>query len=219
MNIFATSSDPKQSAIWLDDKRLNKMVTESAQIICTVLAGDGVKRLPFKPTHEHHPIVKWADNTPQNLYWLSQHHVFLYGEWLYRFEKSHASGLKPEILSEIAPAKPPKTFQNSAKNDSRMLDFTWCDDVHLAYRMYLTARWINDSRPPRWTKRREPDWRMQCGEDHYFDLCRRALQNIQRSSTEEIVCPRCGDEINCKDKGRLISIRCKTPGCIVWDPI
>lgn len=213
MNIFATSSDPKQSAMWLDDKRVNKMITESAQIICTVLAGDSIEDLPFKSTHEHHPIVLWAGSTPQNLYWLSQHHVFLYGEWVHRFDKPHASGLKPKVLSHIPQAKPPKTFQNSAKNTSRGLDFTWCADVHLAYRMYMTARWINDTRAPKWTKRHEPDWRLHCGEEGYFDLCKRAILK------KDNICPRCGDEMISSGKGRLTSVRCKTSDCILWEPI
>lgn len=213
MNIFATSSDPKQSAMWLDDKRVNKMITESAQIICTVLAGDGIKNLPFKSTHEHHPVVLWAGDTPQNLNWLLQHHIALAVEWEHRFDKTHASGLRPGFIAHIPPAKQPQTFQNSAKNTSRNLDFTWCDDVHLAYRMYLSARWLNDTRPPKWTKRFEPDWKLHCGEEGYFDLCKRAIKK------EDNICPRCGDEMTIEGKGRLKSVRCKTSGCILWEPI
>lgn len=213
MNIFATSPDPKQSAIWLDDKRVNKMITESAQIICTVLAADGVKDLPFKPTHAHHPIVKWAGDTPANLWWTLQHHHALHGEWTYRFGKLHASGLSFKTAESIHQAKFPKAFQNSAKNESRGLDFTWCDDVHLAYRMYMTARWINDTRIPKWTKRSQPDWRLNCGEEGYFDLCKRAIQK------RDNLCPRCGDELVFSGKGRLSSVQCKTSNCILWEPI
>ena len=87
MNLFATSPDPVTSAQWLDSKRVNKMLTESAQIICTVLASDRIKGLPFKPTHGHHPIVKWAGDTHSNLWWTVQHHIALHDEWLYRSEE------------------------------------------------------------------------------------------------------------------------------------
>ena len=132
MQLFVTSEDPLACAIWLDDKRLNKIITESAQILCTVLADDGIKNLPFKPTHAHHPIVKWAGDTDANLNWTADYHRALHQEWQYRFGKTHGSGMSTLHLASVRNTKPPKTFQNSAKNDLRELDFTWVEDTQLA---------------------------------------------------------------------------------------
>lgn len=221
MNLFATSPCPKQSAIWLDDKRVNKMLTESAQILCTVLHADGIKNLPFKPTHQSHPVVRWSGDTDANLYWVAQHHTFLFGEWVHRFGKSHASGLSPAVLSHIRNTKSPQTFQNSAKNDSRGLDFTWCDDVHKAYQMYMTARWVNDTLKPKWTKRCIPNWCFDAGDSGYFDLCKRAADLIIKQKIDgEVACPRCGENLKYQGhKKTLIRLECPTPNCLVWQII
>ena len=45
MNIFATSSNPKACAEYLDNKRVNKMILESAQMLSCTLNADVVKYL------------------------------------------------------------------------------------------------------------------------------------------------------------------------------
>lgn len=198
MQIFATSSDPITAAQWLDDLRLNKMITESAQVICTVLAQDGIKSLPFKSTHESHPIVKWAGSTHRTLSWLCSHHRALIREWVYRGGNTHASGLTDDVLSHVSPAKLPQTFQNSAKNESLELDFTWVDDVHLAYRMYLTARWLTAIKKPTWKKRSKPSWYEASILDDFqihMAYINQAKQLIGKDRNGIMPCPRCGGDL------------------------
>lgn len=221
MQIFATSSCPKQCAEWLDDKRLNKMVTESAQMICTIAHSDGKKNLPFKPTHAHHPLVKWADSDNRNLWWLQRHHYALSGEWTHRMGKIHASTLHEMYLPGIPTQKEPETFRNCAANDMRGLDFRWCDDVHLAYRMYLYARWLKDTRKPKWSKRNEPNWRMDVGDLYYRILCERAMSLVNTKQPQgEIPCPRCGEELQWKtEHKKIVSLQCTTSDCIFLKPL
>lgn len=194
MNLFASSPDPRISAQWLDSKRVNKMITETAQIICTVLRSDGIKDLPFKSTHEHHPIVKWAAESEANLNWTAWHHIALHEEWEYRFNKSHASAMPASVMKHIRNVKAPTTFQNSARNESKGLDFTWCTDPHLAYRLYLTARWMGDTLIPTWHKRKMPVW-FDAIPDLLYD---RAKQLIGKQKDSIINCPRCGNKLEYK---------------------
>lgn len=220
MQIFATSPDPMQAARWLDDKRVNKMVTETAQIICTVLADDGIKGLPFKPTHESHPVVKWAAARHRNLNWIAQHHTALVLEWTHRFVNQHASGLPREILSHIPPGKPPETFHNGASNQSLDLDFTWCEDVHTAYKMYLGARWINTLIKPKWTKRGSPVWSdiTPCEDYDLLMLYVKETQNrIGKDRNGLMPCTRCGGDLKYYNARHFECTENK--GCLSWQEI
>lgn len=86
MQIFVTSSDPQQAAINLDDKRVCKMIVESAQIMSTVMHERGIEG-PYKPTHIHHPCVKWAGYSKRNFQWLLEHFYYLLVEYKKRYEK------------------------------------------------------------------------------------------------------------------------------------
>jgi len=61
MNIFAISADPIQCAQALDDKRLNKMIVETCQILCAALhlTNRGSQNL-YKAAYLRHPIVLWV---------------------------------------------------------------------------------------------------------------------------------------------------------------
>lgn len=198
MNLFATYADPVLSAQSLDDKRLNKITTESAQIICTVLHEDGIKNLPFKPTHRSHPAVIWAAETESNLYWVTQYHNALVSEWMYRRGKSHGSSMPEKLYAHVKSKKSPKSFYRGARNKARELDFLWIEDTHLAYRMYLVSRWLNDTHLPKWTKRKPPNWYSDFA-FHDFDnamlMINRAKTLIGSKKGGIIACPRCGGNI------------------------
>lgn len=219
MQVFASSSDPTVAAMNLDDKRLNKMITESAQIICTIFSADGVKDLPFKPTHASHPAVKWAGHSDENLHWLARHHTALIGEWFWRFNKTHASGLSADLLSHARYAKEPEKFHNGASNQLRELDYTWCENVHDAYRLYLTARWLGDTDKPKWTKHRMPlwfDWPFADPVLGYLLVNR--VKSLLRINTKNIRCPRCGSSNFHIDS--QLSFNCKETSpwlrCLSW---
>ncbi len=85
MNIFASSPCPTQSALNLDDRRLVKMVLESAQLLSTIRGG------PYKPTHINHPSTLWAKEYPENTKWLYLHFLALAEEYRRRFNRTHKS--------------------------------------------------------------------------------------------------------------------------------
>lgn len=169
MNIFAVSRHPHKCAQALDDKRLNKMILETAQILCTVINLEhGEQVTPYRNCHVNHPIIKWAiRNRSKGAWnWLYNLGVAYGDEYQYRFGRKHACQLVIEGLSLNHPwlVDIPEfmvkrlEFHNGASHRGLGLSFThlpW----RLAYREYLKARWKKDKRVPKWTKRGQPSWR------------------------------------------------------------
>lgn len=157
MNVFATSSCPVESALALDDLRLNKMITESVQILCTAkhLCGRGESWM-MRPTHVNHPCVRWACDEA-NYSWLHAHAVKMSTLYAAVADRVHKSAQMLPALSIGAKSGAPSAFMNCARNLSLGLDFTGLP-IHEAYRRYLAARWAAAARPPRWTYGSKPRW-------------------------------------------------------------
>jgi len=162
MNIFSSDSSPWLSAQALDDKRVRKMLLETAQILCTVLNSRG-HQTPYKNSHAGNAITLWAAADDRNLYWLLQHGVALSLEYDYRWpDRTHKS---QAVIEQIIPLikrkrRDPDHFVNRASHSKLGLDFTHLP-THQAYRQYLSARWKGDKRAPIWTKRGAPSWRSE----------------------------------------------------------
>lgn len=154
MNIFVTDRCPTKCAQYLDDKRVVKMVLETAQMLSTALRecgyeGDEV----YKSTHKNHPCNVWARKTQQNYLWLLRHFRALCIEYTRRYDKIHKSSyLYPAFKSyaEFIPEGEMTEFANCARNQSVGVDYTHESDVFKAYRLYLNDRWGLDKRTPTW---------------------------------------------------------------------
>lgn len=162
MNIFVTEEDPGSSASALDDRRLVKMVLETAQLLSTAVrlslpTGEEPDRHLYKATHANHPCSLWTRATRENFCWLYIHGVALACEYRHRFGRDHAS------LAVVVEA---------GRNVHRLpvgqrTPFADCSgvrgeaDVFLAYRACLRQKWGADAeagRAPRWTRRGPPTW-------------------------------------------------------------
>jgi len=82
----------------LDDRRVNKMILESVQIISTAVWEVGMPTrpltkagTPYKPTHRNHPVVKWAGECAGNMFWLIRYTRALGHEFEARFGHVHSS--------------------------------------------------------------------------------------------------------------------------------
>lgn len=165
MNLQATDPHPWISAVAMDDRRVNKMTLETAQMYCTSTGlGD------YKPTHSTHPLITWCAN---NISWLIRFHHALAGEYYHRFGKQHKSFVDVGQYMIEPPERDPVAFRNHARSPHMSrepgtllqpgeltvpIDFSDMNDVHKAYRYYLRARWWMDSKPATWTNREPPDW-------------------------------------------------------------
>lgn len=154
MNIFVTSFDPFESAQVLDDKRVIKMILESAQILSTVMNENEIKG-PYKSTHKNHPVVLWVKESSENYWWLIEHFQALCEEYSLRFNKEHKCSQYHELFVdgyfELIQDDKLTNFVNCTK-------FKEIKEVTQAYRLALIDKWKNDKRPPKWTNSIAPEW-------------------------------------------------------------
>lgn len=166
------------SAKYLDDKRVRKMVLESAQLMSTALVyhyNDSARllfetnKLPrkrkkrlrdkyasnlgvYKPSYFNHPCSVWCRETLANFEWLLEHFFWLHEEYVKRFGKTHASYdhcFDAFIKHKgLIPEGKRTPFVNCAANEKLNISFKHIDDVHLAYRSYLNVRFLNDKITP-----------------------------------------------------------------------
>lgn len=145
MNIHAFYPCPYQSAFALDDARCSKMVLESAQLISMVNGG------PYKFRHAPKPIALWIQDQA-NFSWVCNWHRALAYEHHARKGTWHKSWR--EVGSKLCiddKYKDVKSFVNYTISTKHGLDFTHIEDTHIAYREYITTRWENDKRQPKWS--------------------------------------------------------------------
>lgn len=181
MNIFITDNDPQACARNLDDVRLNKMILETAQMLCTVayehLPHDVI---PYKSTHVNHPCTKWVRSSTDALVWTVQHFNALYSEKLYRTGKPHLSYSKLQpMLSQLA-----RTLAiaydkqlDGPPNPVYAGDYpvhTACKlDVIKSYRSTMAHKWTDDiakGRAPTWRGRDIPEWATRVYNGKALDL-------------------------------------------------
>lgn len=95
MNIFAIEGvgnevDWEASARSQDNLRVNKMILESCQMLCTVLnTQHGFQVAPFKSCHHKHPSTLWASASSDNWAALAFHCEEMIGEFSRRFHRPH----------------------------------------------------------------------------------------------------------------------------------
>ncbi|HJD56944.1 MAG TPA: pyrimidine dimer DNA glycosylase/endonuclease V [Rickettsia endosymbiont of Sericostoma sp.] len=163
MNIFVTNNCPIISAQALDNKRVVKMVLETAQLLSTaIFINSGVTyQHIYKPTHMKHPCTIWAALNIGNWDWLFQHFLALCEEYSFRYNKKHATTrLLPYLLEHRADIQDGiiTPFANCTKSESMQVDFKHISDPCEAYRKYLNAKWHYDKLPPKWINREPPLW-------------------------------------------------------------
>lgn len=149
MNIFATDPSPIKSAQYLDDKRVVKMVIESAQMLCHVLGYVGDESYGLSPSHWNHPVIRWLEQDRSHVAWLCAHAAALMDEYARRYGKLHDAEKLRQVFSVVCEARPGR-FINCAANRKMGISHAGLPDVHLAYQLYLNDRWDTDVRTPTW---------------------------------------------------------------------
>jgi hypothetical protein len=155
MNIFVTSPCPVESAKFLDDKRVNKMILESAQMLSTAINENGLVA-PYKSTHKNHPANAWARETRSNWFWLYKHYIALCEQYTKTTGKIHKTSLLKDTLLEQSYCIPNgelTPFVNCAANLEKNLNFKQVENVFDAYTLYLKERWKHDKLTPTWKNR------------------------------------------------------------------
>lgn len=164
MNIFVTSSSPYFSAIALDDRRLIKMILETAQLLSTAVRETPNITLTnsfiYKSTHANHPCAIWARASQDNFFWLCRLGAGLSLEYLYRFRRVHASSTIIECVKNYLEFIP----QNRPIKCPKESEFVNCTPYkHLpvfeAYKQTLRDKWQADGDRAKWTNSQPPEWK------------------------------------------------------------
>ncbi len=164
MNVFASDPSPERSAMALDDVRLRKMVTETAQLLCAALREHAISDAEADLLHlyKRPPSGQelWRDwmADPLARGWVAEHGLFLNLECVRRFGRAPRSSVVLGVAAqriETGLARPGR-FVNRARNLSLCINLDWVPDVHEAYRRYLGLRWAREK--PLWTAASPPDW-------------------------------------------------------------
>lgn len=175
MNIFVTSDCPQLSAQYLDNRRVIKMILESAQMLSNAVIArqliskytfssivtkkpklayySGMVRLPAQ-THVKHPCSVWVMQSRSNYLWLLEHFNALCAEYTVRFGKVHAYQKLYKTYKEFSLYMSDRgltPFANCARNLPLGVDFTHIKDTTKAYKMYLMRCWELDKREPKWS--------------------------------------------------------------------
>ncbi len=166
MNLFATSTCPKQSAYDHNDKHCTKMLLETAQLLCTAHHLEGqASDIPdiYRTTHKNHPSAVWVRASRANYLWTYDLFEALCSEFRTRFGKIHLTDTKlrvsltkvPRYITARELTAPPACMPDEFKVHA---DGEWPTE---SYKLYLSRGkdWINyDSwrrrpGPPAWYRK------------------------------------------------------------------
>ena len=152
MNIFMTSPDPSACAVVMDDRRLIKMVLETAQLLSSAYRLQGLgDNWAYKVTHQNHPCAVWCRDSKANLLWLCAHGIELANEYAYRYGKRHKS------LDVILQARTSADLLSYPETGYRFdCSGQAVGNVFDNYRACMLAKWDDDGLLARWTKRERP---------------------------------------------------------------
>jgi len=146
MNIFVVDNDYKNSANFLDIKRANKMLVESAQMLCTAINLNG-GNAPYKTTHANHPCSIWARESFDNFTWLWNYSNCLAERYNKRTGRVHKTATYLENIYDLG-----KTYIKSGDMTPFVnctTNFKHIDNVFDAYKYQLQEKWANDKLTPR----------------------------------------------------------------------
>ena len=138
MNIFYLDKDTKLAAIYQYTKHVDKMILESAQMLCTAHhcygSAEQKANVPYKQAHLNHPSTIWARQSKSTYMWLYDHMMALGTEYYVRYGKTHLTITKcKEFL-----ATPPKHIQGDewSQPPQAMPDEYKHEDSIIAYWQY-----------------------------------------------------------------------------------
>lgn len=155
MNIFVLDENPVLAAQYHCDKHVVKMITESAQLLCsTYYYTDEGKDVPYSLSHKNHPCSIWARESKENWLWLLSLGLCLYEEYRFRYgDRQHSAG---KVLLWCYENQPTLKSKGITQRPLCMPDkYKFGRSAVLCYRRY----YIGDKRKLfEWTKRDVPYW-------------------------------------------------------------
>lgn len=179
MNIFILDKLPQTNAASLCDQHVPKMILETTQIFCTALHLNEVEiEGMYKPTHIHHPCVKWAAEHKNNCLYLFYYAYYL--NEIFKRKSMYLNHKSYDVMYKVASCWINKMlpkfnvdFQAQIKNTTPFVlampeECKVSEDPIECYREYYrykNKQWIKeDKKEMRWSYNAKPIWF-----DHIFD--------------------------------------------------
>lgn len=170
MNIFAFDPDPVKCALWLDNKRVGKLLMEAMQLLSVAIiendtSDEAIKYIGrgglCKPTHVNHPVAVWVRSSVGNFNWTKEYATALRDEYAARYNGTqHGAYDRMEEINRWSLDGIPEEITehvNCAANIGMNIDYKHLP-VYEAYREYILQRWRIAPNPPAWSKRNPPAW-------------------------------------------------------------
>lgn len=160
MNLFLPDPSINISVQSLDDKRVSKMILETAQLLSTAIRVlDPETELNiYKITHQNHPVSVWVRSTIDNYIYTLNYFKTISDEYTHRFGKVHKSSLLYPVFFKFITSNEVVTTLNKGVTPFANCTEFKKDEVHTAYKKTLEAKWMNDKREPKWSNRPRPMW-------------------------------------------------------------
>lgn len=165
MNIFFVDEDPVLAAQSLVDQHVNKMVTETAQVLSNGYTLDRLSKddVPTtksgrsrKHSYPHHGCCKWAVFSKENWLWVVNHGLALEDERIYRGMNPHFSAIFIRWCANNTPNFDRYSFSIPylAMPEERR-----CNDPVKSYRDYYNIeKYRQSTLKKKWTRRQPPKW-------------------------------------------------------------
>ena len=156
MNIFFLSKYPSESAQYMCDKHIPKMLLETCQMLSTAVQRytGRLERL-YKPAYQKHPMTIWVGDSNSNFNWALQHAIKIEEEYELRFDKTHKSGrivseLNYNLPHNIIPEKgfitPPQCMPDEYKHKNYVTAYR---NYYKGAKRYF-AKWERGRNEPKW---------------------------------------------------------------------
>ena len=165
MNLFILSLSQQQTAEWMFDSHIVKIILEAVQMLCAakriVDPEDPINEHLYKISHKNHPVSVWVRESYENYLWTLALTYRMHEEWRYRFnhseDKFHKSYLVALTLVNCIPSKDKFAKKGLTPFAQAMpVELKVDGDATRAYQLY----YMSDAkrRLAKWTKREAPDW-------------------------------------------------------------
>ena len=134
------------------DQHVIKMILESTQILNTVLYLNGIKSF-YKPSHQKHPCVIWANQSLSNWLWLRELIVALNDEYKYRYD-STVNHKSYDVAKKL---KVPPLLDRGLLEHCQVMpeEYKVLNNPVKAYRNFYI---FSKSKFATWRKRKKPNW-------------------------------------------------------------
>jgi len=165
MNLFILALSQKQTAEWMFDSHIVKIILEAVQVLCTakllIDPDDPENEKLYKMSHKNHPVTIWVRQSQKNYIWTLILVYEMHQEWKYRFGHTkgeyHKSFLVAGQLLKRMPTVDKFPQQGLTPFAQAMPEeYKVKDNAVEAYKKYYMSP--QKRHLTKWTKREIPEW-------------------------------------------------------------